>query len=97
MKKILLAAFLLFAGIITTASVHAQTEKQPVLIPTAPPAVLERISQLTYFFESLGLILTSNELYVEKGVFIWKITFLNEQGQSGAGSFGISPQGKTVY
>jgi hypothetical protein len=68
MKKILLALFLLMAGL--TLSVTSSAQQSPVEIPQAPPAVQSTFNYYmrTVYFDLFGRYGTTT-WYIDKGVF----------------------------
>ncbi|MGE5519584.1 MAG: hypothetical protein ACM3VS_06600 [Candidatus Dadabacteria bacterium] len=76
MKKILLALFLLIAGMVTTESVKAQITPQvnePMIVKVAPPAVMNYIRDYTEHFARIG-VSVSGQLYQSHGKYIWVVT-----------------------
>jgi hypothetical protein len=76
MKKFVLSAFLLTAGLVSLTSVDVFAQKQitPVAVGGVPPAVttssVQFIQSTTNDLSSLGLTVLGHEWYVSKGNFM---------------------------
>jgi hypothetical protein len=88
----------LSAASLMISSEKLKTEKKEALRPvaTAPPAVLQIISELSYHLQNIGIDLTPGGLYMDKDLFVWEVSFYLKGEFDGTYYLFITAEGKLV-